>query len=115
MKAREFRIIDIDHIITVEFASRKYMLELIEDYIENLENGFDMSDFCYDILYKDGTEDFINEEYDGHKIRKINIASIIEHNPEDDIVYGNFEMNEYGCTVASFETVISDHNIEEIK
>lgn len=114
MKTRVFRIVDLDCRVMVEFGSRKYILECIEDYIENLGYGYDMSDTAYEILYKDGSMDYINEEYDGHKIRKINIASMIEHNPCTDMVYGNFEMNEYGVTTTSFETVISEENIEEI-
>ena len=114
MKTRVFRIVDLDCKVKVEFESRKWLLECLADYIENLEYGFDMSDDSYEILYKDGTVDYVDENYDGHKIRKINIASIINHNPESDIVYGNFEMNEYGVTTTSFETVISEENIEEV-
>jgi len=113
-KNRNFRIIDLDCDVTVEFATRKWLFECIEDYIESLGYGYDMSDAAYEILYKDGTIDYINEEYDGHKIRKTNIASIIEHNPCTDVVYGNFEMNEYGATVTAFETTISNENIMEI-
>lgn len=113
-KERTFRITDLDCEVVVEFATRKWLLECIGDYIESLGYGYDMSDTAYEILYRDGSTDYINEEYDGHKIRKINIASIIEHNPCTDAVYGDFEMNEYGVTTPAFETVISEENIEEI-
>ena len=113
-KERNFRIIDLDCEVVVEFASRKWLFECLEEYLENLDYGYDMSDSAYEILYKDGTIDYISEDYDGHKIRKINIASIIEHNPCTDVVYGNFEMNEYGVTTVAFETTISEENIMEI-
>ena len=113
-KDRTFKILDLDCDATVEFATRKWLLECIEDYIENLGYGYDMSDTAYEILYRDGTTDYINEEYDGHKIRKINIATIIEHNPCTDVVFGDFEMNEYGVTTPAFETVISEDNIMEL-
>lgn len=113
-KDRIFRIDDLDCEVIVEFTTRKWLLECIEEYIENLGYGYDMSDLSYEILYKDGTYDFIDEEYDGHKIRKQNIESIIETNPCTSVVFGNFEINEYGVVTTASETVIADENITEV-
>lgn len=50
----------------------------MDEYLENLpDEWFDGMNDCFYILYKDGTYDCINEEYDGHKIKRINIASIV--------------------------------------
>lgn len=66
------------------------------------------------ILYKDGTEDHVDVYYDGHKIKRKNIASIVYANENTYIVYGNFEINEYGIVTTSFDERIASQNIVEV-
>ena len=114
-KDRNFLIVDIDCITTVEIMSRKEVLSWLDEYLDNLAyDWFDGSDDSYCILYKDGSSVTINEEYDGLKIKRTNIASIVYTNACTDIVYGNFEINEYGVVTPAFETRIADHNIKEV-
>lgn len=87
---------DID--VQIEIMTKtKDILDLIDEYIENLENDwFDPTDDSFEILYKDGTTDSVDSCYDGHKIRRQNIKSIVYDNPCTYIVYGDYEVNEYG-------------------
>ena len=115
-KDRRFLIKDIDCEIVVEVISRKEVLSWMDQYLENLPyEWFDGSDDCFHILYKDGSYDCINEDYDGHKIRRQNIASIVYDNPCTSIVYGNFAINEYGVITTAFEEDINKTNIVEVK
>ena len=115
-KDRRFLIKDIDCEVLVEVMSRKEALELLDEYLENLTyEWFDGSDDCFHILYKDGSCDCINEEYDGHKIKIRDIASIVYDNACTSMVYGNFEINEYGVVTTAFEEKIAEENIIEIK
>lgn len=116
MKKRTFLVKDLDCELIVEIAkTRKEIFDWLDEYLENLQyDWFNGSDDSFAILYNDGFQDTINEEYDGHKIRKTGIASIVYTNACTDMVFGNFEMNEYGVCIPSFETIIDDTNIEEI-
>lgn len=115
MKDRYFYMKDIDGTITVEYLTRKEMLSWLDEYAENVVTGFgNCSDDSYEILYKDGTTDYIDESYDGHKIKRQNIVSIVNCNSSTYMVYGHFSMNEYGVANASFEDEISDINIKEV-
>lgn len=112
---KTFLIKDLDCNIIIEESSRKELLDFMTDYIDNLNyDWFDGSDNTFYILYKDGTTDFIDEEYDGHKIKKINIASILYDNACTSMVFGNYFINEDGVVYPSFETVIDSSNIEEV-
>ena len=113
---RVFRIEDLDCYIAIEIVNRqKDIFDYIDDYIENLSyDWFDGSDDSFQIVYKDGTEEYIDEEYDGHKIRRNNILSMVYNNACDSVVYGGFEINEYGVVSASDRVVIADHNITEV-
>ena len=113
-KDRYFLIKDLNCIVIVNFITRKNMLEYIDEYIDNLKQGFKSDDDVFDILYKDGKIDRIDSEFDGHKIRKINIASITWTNPCTSEVYGNFEINEYGVVTPAFEEEVATENIEEV-
>ena len=114
-KDRRFLIKDIDCEVLVEVVSRKEVLAWLDDYVENSAyEWFDGSDLCFHILYKDGSCDFINEEYDGHNIKRNNISSLVFDNPCTSMVYGNFYINEYGVVTPSFEEKISEENILEI-
>lgn len=111
-KDRIFRIKDIDCDVIVEFCTRKSLLENISYYIENMENGFYDEDTTYCIRYKDGTVDYIDQDYDGHKIKKINIESIVENNPCTSVVFGNFEINDCGVVTTSSTEIIDEDLIE---
>ena len=113
---RHFMIQDINCISIVEIFSRsKDIFDWLDDYIENLHyEWFESSDESFSILYKDGTQDYIDENYDGHKIKKQNIQSMIYNNPCTSMVYGAFEINEYGVVTTSVIEKISDVNIKEI-
>lgn len=116
VKERVFRIEDLDCYIAIEIVNRqKDIFDYIDDYIENLSyDWFDGSDDSFQIVYKDGTEEYIDEEYDGHKIRRNNILSMVYNNACDSVVYGGFEINEYGVVSASDRVVIANHNITEV-
>lgn len=110
-----YRIIDIDCDVIIENVTRKEALSWLDEFIENYEFDWcDLSDDSYEILYNDGSRDYINEDYDGHKIKRVNIASIVFNNAETAIVYGGYEINEYGVVSASFEKLIACENIEKI-
>lgn len=113
---RIFRIEDIDCESVVEVVNKqKDIFDCLDDYTENLQyDWFDGSDDTFEIIYKDGTTDFINEEYDGHKIRRNNISSMVYNNACTAIVYGGFEINEYGVVTASDNVIIADNNIIEM-
>ena len=113
---RHFMIQDINCISIVEIVSRsKDIFDWLDDYIENLRyEWFESSDESFSILYKDGTQDYIDENYDGHKIKRQNIQSMIYNNPCTSIVYGTFEINEYGVITTSNIEKISNVNINEI-
>lgn len=114
MAAKTFLIKNIDCEIIVEEESRKEILSWMDEYIENFQyDWFDASDQAFSILYKDGTCDFINEEYDGHKVKRTNIASIVYDNECTSMVFGNYEINEYGVVTTSFEMRI-DEGIKEV-
>ena len=73
---KTYLIKDIDCEIIVEETTRKEILGYLEQYLENLKNDwFDASNESFTFLYKDGTIDCINIDYDGHKIKKQNISS----------------------------------------
>ena len=112
---RTFRIIDIDCESIVEIVkTQKEALSWMDEYLENLPyDWFEASDDTFEILYKDGTTDYINEEYDGHRIRRNNIDSIVYNNACTAIVYGGFKINEYGVVTASKEVDIAKDNIAE--
>ena len=82
-------------------TTAKDVLGWMEQYLDNFQyDWFDTTDESFFIVYKDGSTDSIDSFYDGHKIRKQNIKSIVYNNPEDYIVYGDYEINEYGVVTA---------------
>lgn len=121
MKRRYFYMKDIECTIKVEEITRKEMLSWLDDFTKCvLENNYYKSRFyyveddVYEILYKDGTTDYIDENYDGHKIRKQNIAAIVNSNAESYMTYGKYEVSETGAVYAAFEEKIDDTNIIEV-
>lgn len=124
MDKRYFYIKDIDCTITIEYATRREMLEMIDEYVENCKTRnnmiannnpnacyYDMSQDAFAILYKDGSVDIIDESFDGHHVKRQNIVSITNDNPSTTIVFGHFGLNE--CGVA--EPTISDEIDESLK
>lgn len=116
VKERNFRIEDINCVAVVEIVNKqKDIFDAIDEYVENCQyEWYDSSDDTFAILYKDGTEDYIGEDYDGHKIRRNNIASMVWNNPCTAVVYGGFEINEYGVVTTSSNVVIAESNLTEI-
>ena len=114
---RIFKILDIDCQVVVEIEkTQKEMFSWLDEYIDNLPyDWFDASDETFEILYKDGTVDIIDQEYDGHKIRRNNIKSFCYNNACSAIVYGAFEINEYGVVYASDVEKIASENIVEVR
>ena len=100
MKIKEIpiHIKDVDCNITIEVMSKaKDIFDYLEQYVDNLQyDWFDPDDESFQILYKDGTSEYIDNSYDGHKIKRIGIQSMVYNNPETYIVYGTYEINDYG-------------------
>lgn len=118
MKKRYFLIEDIDCPTIVEVAkTQKEIFEIMDELIENNKEYNTLKDECFTILYKDGTELVVNEEYDDFKVKKKNIKSIVYNNAETTVVYGFFKMNEFGVITPTCEEmdIIADENIREIK
>lgn len=114
-KDRVFKIIDIDAEQLVECVkTRKEIFMWLDDFIDNLPYDWFESDDAFSILYDDGSEDYIDINYDGHKIKKQHIASMVYSNDASYIVFGPFSINEYGVVTTSFQEKISDFNIKEI-
>lgn len=111
----KYLIKDIECECEVEEMSRKDCLDLIDEHLDNLKYGIDMEDYSFKILYKDGTfEHVCGNDYDGHKIKRINIESIVVDNPCTSEVFGNYEVNWYGVVAPSFEMKI-DENIDIVE
>ena len=107
LENREFIISSINCTSVVEFDTRKNLLDYLQCFIENLKQGFKPEEY-YDILYSDGTEDRIDQEYDGHIIRRQHIVSMVYNNEITSCVYGNFEINEWGSVYPAIQTIISE-------
>ena len=114
MKSRCFLIADIDTKMIVNETTRKDIIGYIDEHIENIEYGNDMSDYAFRILYKDGSTDEVSgNDYNGHKIKRINILSIVVDNPCTSITYGKYAINQYGVVNPSSKMEI-DNNIIEV-
>ena len=123
---RIFYMVDIDCEVLVEAMSRKELLDLLDEYVENVkwldeagENPYcefvGVSSDSFEILYEDGSRDYIGVKHDGHKIKRQHIASIVNKNCATYCVFGNFEINEYGIVDAAFDEKVARENIAEIK
>lgn len=123
---RYFYMSDIDNTITVEYATRKEMLELIDNYVENCKTRdemiannnsnaylYDMSQETFTILYKDGTTEYIDEDFDGHHVKRQHIESIVNENSSTVMVYGHFGLNECGVAEPTFNDEI-DNSLKEV-
>lgn len=115
VKTKIYLIKDIDEEVIVEETTRKELLSYLDEYLENLESGFDMSDFAFHILYNTGdTVSIVDTDYDGQPIRRQNILSMVYYNPSTSITYGPYAINAYGVVTPSVNMEIDD-NIEEVK
>lgn len=115
MKTLTFKILDIDTNIVVELSNtQKEIFDWMDEYIENLQyDWYDGSDMSFKILYKDGTEDIIDMDYDGHKVKRNNIKSLVFDNPSTSMVYGTYQINEYGVVNTS-DTINMSKNIMKL-
>ena len=112
---RYFYMKDIECSIIVEHCTRREILSWLDEYAEMVTSGYGYAkDDTYEILYNDGTTDYIDENYDGHKIRKQNIAAIVNSNASTYMTYGKYEVSETGVVYAAFEEKIDNTNIIEV-
>ena len=114
---RYFYIKDVECTTTVSYTTRKELLDLLDNILNNRYDTYEfMEDVgaCFHIMYKDGTEDIVDMFYDGHKIKKINIASIVYTDATENLVYGNFEVSECGSVSASLIEKIDNINVVEV-
>ena len=116
VKNRKYHIIDLDQDIFVEETTRKEVLSWLDEFLENLQyDWYQDDDTSFAILYADGSSDFISQsDYNGHRIKRTGILSMVYSNPEDCIVFGPYEINQYGVITPSTE-MRTDPNIEEVK
>ena len=117
-KFRYFKIHDVDCVSQVSISSTaKEIFDYMDEYLENVctVKGFDPSDDSFDILYKDGSTDCVNSDYDGHHIKRRGIASLVWTNACDNTVYGGWAINEHGVVIPSETIVIADCGITEIE
>lgn len=102
-----FHIDDVDIDIEVIETTRINVLDYIDNLVEMInENNklgndaryyYDTSDMNAVIMYKDGSIEFINEnDYDGHKIKRINIESMLYEDGWVSYVFGRYEVNDAG-------------------
>lgn len=116
VKHRKYHIIDLDHNIFVEETTRKEVLSWLDEFLENLQyDWYQDDDTSFAILYSDGSSDFITQsDYDGHRIKRTGIFSMVYSNPENCVVFGPYEINQYGVVTPAFEMHIDD-NIERVE
>lgn len=86
--------VDVD--IEVIETTRINVLDRINELMEGIELGYDMSDMSAVIKYKDGSYSYIDESEELTKIRKTNIESAMYGDGYATYVYGEYEVNEYG-------------------
>ena len=126
VKERIFHIRDVDCYIAIEVMSKqKDILELMDEHIDNIQFakslnddsqfGRFVSDDVFMILYKDGKSEYIDSAYDGHKVKRTGIVSIVCNGDYGAMVYGAFEINEFGVVTTAEKETIADHNIKEVK
>ena len=116
-KDRYFYIKDVECTTTISYTTRKELLGLLDNIINNRYDTFEFMEddgACFHIIYKDGTDDIVNMFYDGHKIKRINIASIVYTDATENLVYGNFEVSECGSVSASLTEKIDNTNVVEV-
>lgn len=67
------------------FQLIKEGIDYIEQHLENIENGYDATDYSFVIKYKDGTIKYINEYDvdDGINLNPYKIAYMVIQDPAD--------------------------------
>ena len=118
-RRKYFLIKDLDCKIIIEETSRKdllrdldYYIETVNDFNENPNGNLSIPDEeVFSILYADGSEDRIDYEYDGHRVKRTGIVSIVYDNPMSSVVFGPYTINDSGVVTPSFDIEI-DSNIE---
>lgn len=114
IKVKQYHIIDLDCDIIVEETTRKEVLGWLNDFIENLQYDWFVSDDAYMILYSNGEEEYISQDnYDGHHIRKTGILSMVYSNSEGCVTFGPYAINDAGVVTTSSYMDI-DPNIVEV-
>lgn len=120
-----FKIKDLDLVACIYHDTKKNIIQNLKWFIDDLKDIdrkldrnypvdlTSLNDISYDILYKDGREESICGDYDYHKIDYNAICCIIENNPNECLVYGNYTINEHGIIYPS-KTINIDDNIEII-
>lgn len=113
VKRKIYLIEDLNCEIIVEETTRKEILSYLDEYIENIEAGYDMSDFAFHVLYTDGTAVSIvdNDDTDAYQLRRQNIVSMVYDNPNTSMTFGPYAINGSGVVTPSYEMYIDD-NIE---
>jgi len=107
MKRKEYPVKDMDVMVTViEVDRQKDILCVLDELIENdkyFSNDDRYKDYnvfmdeAFFILYKDGSY-YSNVDGDVCGVyKKKNIKGIHYSNPVDSQVYGEYEVNEWGC------------------
>lgn len=120
-RRKYFLIKDLDCKIIIEETSRKdllrdldYYIETVNDFNENPNSNLSIPDEeSFSILYADGSEDCINYEYDGHRIKRTGIVSIVYDNPMSSVVFGPYSINDSGVVYPS-DVMEIDDNIEYV-
>lgn len=95
-------------VVVVEMNTRKEMLTYLDDSIGTIDDSN-----IFEIQYADGSTDYIDSQYDGHKIKRTGIVSMVNANPETYAVYGGFEINEHGVVSTAAEIIISE-SVKEV-
>ena len=102
IRVKEYEINDMDGITSTveECSTQKEILNLLDEMLDNVNNGYDWNyefenDSFY-IEYNDGTSYYAGEYEDLGTYRKKNIHRIIYTNACTTMVYGDYEVNEYG-------------------
>uniref|UniRef100_A0AAU8B012 Uncharacterized protein n=1 Tax=Dulem virus 36 TaxID=3145754 RepID=A0AAU8B012_9CAUD len=112
---KEYLVKDINSAILVERVTRKEILSYIDEFTENAGQSWFNSDDTFEVLYKDGTVECISQEdYDGHKIKRSNIVSMVYSNESSYMVYGNYSVNCYGVVNTCATMDVDKTNIIEI-
>lgn len=115
VKRKTYLIKDLACEVLVEETTRKEILSYLDEYLENLEAGYDMSDFAFHILYSNGNALSIvdNDDTDARLIKRQNIVSMVFDNPSTSMTFGPYSINDSGVVTPSTEMYIDD-NIELI-
>lgn len=100
-----------DYSSTIRRAkSYREVLGLLDEYIYNLScfnSGETISeDYIFgthfEILYQDGSQEYIDDSYDGHKIKRQHIIGIVCDGLDVTIVKGKYMSDNYATHVGEY-------------